>query len=385
MTKPATKALHAEPPSWTRLPPMLQAPHRPFFLAAGLFALVGMALWLAGLRGLLPLGPGWHGHEMLFGFAAAALAGFLLTAAPNWTGRPPPRGFLLAGLAALWLLGRLGMLNPAFAWLDALFLPSLAALVGHLILSAGNRRNLVIVAVVLALAALNIAWHLGHAPALGASAYLFGGLIALIGGRIVPAFTQNAIRSAGDAQATARTPPALDRLAVPVVLAVPALEVALPGHAATGGVALAAGVLLLLRMRGWLSLHPLALRTPLVWILHVGYLWVPVALLLKAAADLGALIPVTVALHAMTAGAIGTMILAVTSRAALGHAGRPLRASAPTVAAYVLVIAAALTRLLFPYGAGLMAAGALWCAGWALFSAVYWPILTRPRADGRPG
>ncbi len=364
---------------------LLQAPHRPFFLAAGLYAALAMLLWVPALHGALPLTPAWHGHEMLFGFGTAALAGFLLTAVPNWTGRPPLRGLPLAALALLWLLGRPAVAVPALALADLLFLPVLAVVVGRMILAAGNRRNLMVPVVLLALAGFNLAWHLGHAPALGATAYLYGALIALIGGRIVPAFTQNAVRAAGDPQAAATTPAGLDRLAVPAALAVPLLELVLPGHAATGAVALLAGLLLLARMRGWLSLHPTTLRTPLLWVLHVGYLWLPVALLLKAAADLGGLVAPTTALHAMTAGAIGTMILAVASRAALGHAGRPLRATPPTVVAYVLVILAALVRLLFPTAPGLDAAGALWVAGWALFSVAYWPILTRPRNDGRPG
>lgn len=362
---------------------MLASGHRPFFLFAGLAAALLLPVWLAAWLGHLPLSSGWHGHEMIFAFAAAAIGGFLMAAVPKWTNGVPVTGRRLLLLIGLWLAGRVGMLVPGFAWLDLLYLPTLAAFIGADIWRAGNRRNYQVPAMLVLLTLLNLGWHLGFEPALRGGVYLVAALIALIGGRIVPAFTQSGLRMAGHKGIVCDTPPWLDRLAVPAVLAVVATEVLAPWSAYSGVAALVAGVILLARMRRWHSLR--TARVPLVWILHVGYIWVPVGFLLKAAADLGGLVPHMAALHALTAGAVATMILAVGSRAALGHSGRPLVPSTWTVLAYGLVTAAAVLRV-FGWGeAAVLASGVLWTLGWATFSIVYWPILTRPRVDGLPG
>jgi uncharacterized protein involved in response to NO len=343
-----------------------------------------MGLWLIAWHGGVSLSPAWHGHEMIFGFAAAAIAGFLLTAVPNWTGRPSLRGVPLAALGALWLAGRLAMLTDALSWLDLLFLPALAGIVGRDIVLARNARNYGVVLMLLALAGLNALFHLDdETTALRAATFLIVALIALIGGRIVPAFTQNALRAAGDAKAICRTPALAQRLAVPSVVAVVVAQVAVPETHLAGIAALLAAAVLAWGMAGWRSLA--TVRTPIVWILHVGYAWVPVGLLLVGLSDLTAGGDGTRALHALTANAIGIMILAVASRAALGHSGRPLRASRATVAAYLLVIAGGLIRVAVPGSEAILASGLLWSLGYAVFSAAYWPILTRPRLDGLPG
>jgi uncharacterized protein involved in response to NO len=325
----------------------------------------------------------WHGHEMVFGFAGAAISGFLMAAVPKWTNRPPITGHRLMFLIGLYRAGRIGMATGGpLAWADIAFLPALAAFKLADIHAARNRRNYQVPAMLFVLTGLNVAWHLGYTQALWAGVYLIGGLIALIGGRIVPAFTESGLRMTG-LRVTASTPAWLDTLAVPMVLAVVATEVVAPLSMASGIAALAAGAVLLARMAGWQTLR--TAKVPLVWILHAGYIWVPAGFLLKAASDLGGWVTPTVALHALTAGAIGIMILAVASRAALGHSGRPLVPSRWTVLSYGLVIAAALLRVAFPYGTGILVSGLLWTLGWLVFSIVYWPILTKPRIDGLPG
>lgn len=373
-----------EPARPYRGPAVLAAGHRPFFLAAGLYAALGLALWGSAYVGLLPLTAAWHGHEMVFGFAVAAISGFLMAAVPKWTGGPVIHGPLLAGLLLLWLAGRIAMAADVATWIDLLYLPVFASFILVDIVRARNARNYQVPAMLFGLAGLNAFYHFGDpGTALHAAVYLIAALIALIGGRIVPAFTQNALRLALRNNIRCTTPRWLDVLAVPSVILVVAAELFLPYSPAAGVAALVAGALLLVRMAGWQTFRTFGM--PIVWILHVGYAWVPIGFLLTGIANLGSWIPHGAALHALTAGAIGTMILAVASRAALGHAGLPLVVSRGTVLAYALVIAGAVLRVLVPSGAALIVAGALWSLGYALFAVIYWPILTRPRVDGLPG
>ncbi|HEX6979498.1 MAG TPA: NnrS family protein [Alphaproteobacteria bacterium] len=373
-----------EPVRPYRGPAVLASGHRPFFLVAGLYAALGLALWVCAYAGLLPLTMTWHGHEMVFGFAVAAISGFLMAAVPKWTGGPVIRGPLLVGLLLLWLAGRIAMAADVATWIDLLYLPVFASIILVDIVRARNVRNYQVPAMLFGLVGLNAFYHFGDPEnALHAAIYLIAALIALIGGRIVPAFTQNALRLALRSDIRCTTPRWLDVLAVPSVILVVATELFLPYSPVGAVAALLAGTLLLVRMAGWQTFRTLGM--PIVWILHVGYAWVPVGFLLKGIADLGYWIPHGAALHALTAGAIGTMILAVASRAALGHAGLPLVVSRGTVLAYVLVIAGAALRVLVPSGVALIAAGALWSFGYALFAVIYWPILTRPRVDGLPG
>lgn len=365
-------------------PILLASGHRPFFLLAGLHAAAAIGLWLLAWRGLLPLTSTWHGHEMVFGFAVAAIAGFLLAAVPKWTDSQPIRGKRVALLVALWLLGRVGMALPGWALLDLLFLPVLAALQGWAIYSARNRRNYGVPLLLLGLWGLDLGFHTGHASgALRVAVLLVATLIALIAGRIVPTFTRNALKLAGHADCECTTPPWLDRLAVPAVLLVAATEFALPQSLWSALAAAAAALVLGLRPLRWRTWQ--TRRLPLVWILHVGYGFLPLGMALKAAADVGGPVSTFAALHALTAGAMGVMILAVASRAALGHSGRPLVPARATVVAYGLVVAGALLRVVATHPHMVLAAGALWSSGYAVFSLVYWPILTRPRLDGQPG
>lgn len=373
-----------EPRRTYRGPAILASGHRPFFLAAGLSAASGLALWVVAMAGYLPMSASWHGHEMVFGFAISAIAGFLMAAVPKWTGGEAINGHRLLCLFGLWLAGRVAMIADTATWLDLLFLPAFASFILFDVVRARNARNYPVPAMLFGLAALNLLYHFyDPTVALHAAIYLIAALIALIGGRIVPAFTQNALRMAGRRNIECATPRWIEFIAVPSVILVVLSDVAAP-HTALGGIAaLVAGTVLLARMARWHSLKTLGM--PIVWILHVGYLWVPVGFLLKAAADLGHWIPQAAALHALSAGAIGVMIMAVASRAALGHAGLPLRVSRWTVLAYALVVAGALIRVAVPHLHAMLLAGALWSLGYAIFSVVYWPILTRPRVDGLPG
>ncbi len=372
---------------------------RPFFLAAGLHAVCTLPLWLLIFSGVLdpPLevAPAlWHAHEMLFGYLAAVLAGFLLTAVPNWTGRLPISGPRLAGLFLLWLLGRvaqapwdaLGILSPL---LDVLFLVVLAAVIWREILAGRNLRNLPICLLVTAFAAANIGFHL-LAMEGDPTGVLHGGvavavlLIALVGGRVVPSFTRNWMAKRGEAKLP-QPFGGFDKACLLVTAAALLLWVLQPLGQAAGWLMLAAGLLQalrLLRWRGWRSV-----AEPLVLILHLGYAWLPLGLCLLG---LAALRPESVALssglHALTAGAVGAMTLAIMTRATLGHTGRTLTAGPATQLIYALVLIGAALRVAAPWlpldqMALLIASGALWSGAFLVFVLVYGPMLLRRRGS----
>jgi uncharacterized protein involved in response to NO len=338
---------------------------------------------------------------MLFGFIVAAIAGFLLTAVPSWTGARGFGGWPLALLAALWLLGRVAVATSAFwpatlvAALDLAFLPALAAFVLPPLLRARN-RNTPLLAVLTTLWVTDIFfhWSLAHGdPAMTRRALLVGIdivllLVTVIGGRIVPAFTSPALKQRGD-----RTPlhawRGMTALAIAAMIAIILVDLFAPESRAAGAVALAAAVIQTVRFAQWRTLH--TLRMPIVWVLHLAYLWLPVGLALKA---LGLLAGVTFGafyLHALTVGAAATMIMAVMTRASLGHTGRALVVSRPTVGAYGLLAAAAVIRVFgatmlpLPYTEVIVLAAALWTAAFLLFLWVYAPMLLSPRADGKAG
>ena len=379
---------------------------RPFFLLASAHAVVFVPIWLCvGLGWIAP--PKWlwltvwHAHEMIFGFCAAAIAGFLLTSVPAWTGTAALAGGRLAGLAALWLAGRVVMAAAGRApWLaaavDLAFLPVLALAIGPPIYRAGVRHNFGFPIGILALAAANA---LMHAEALGAGAGtaaaglragvdLVALLVVVIGGRVTPSFTTNALRRAGITE-PARSPAWAERASVPAFLLFLVIDLALPVTIWSGGAALLTAIVLAARMSGWQTRR--ALGDPLLWSLHLGQAWVVLGLFCLAAADLAAPWKRNVAVHALTAGAFGTMILAMMTRVALGHTGRPMVAPRSAVVAYVLVTIAALLRSLgvaafpadtFPM---ILLGGLLWAGAFAAFLVGYVQILTAARVDGRPG
>lgn len=371
---------------------------RPFYLLASVFAVLSVPLWALQFSGLLGhaylAGPMWHAHEMLFGFTLAVIVGFLFTAGRNWTNQPTPTGWTLAALAALWIAARVLVLTP---WATAAMLANvafpLAAAVALAIpfVKARNRRNYFFVAL---LGAFSIAAAVVHLSAMGitavpASRALQTGLdmvlfiVAVMGGRVIPMFTNNGVTGA----AATRTP-AVEKAALGSVLALLVADaLTLPD----GLLAAIAAVACIAHAWRWTLWQPWRTwRVPLLWVLHLAYFWLPLHLALRAAAALG-LVAASFATHALTVGAIGGLVIGMMTRTARGHTGRPLRADRFETAAYALVLLAAVVRVALPLVApaltvdAVVASAALWSTGFAIYAVRYWPVLTRPRLDGRPG
>ncbi len=392
-------------------PALLSYGFRPFFLLAGLQALWTLLAWTGFQAGLLARPAAWppaawHAHELLFGYGFAALAGFLLTAIPNWTGRLPLSGLPLLGLAGLWLLGRLAValaaaLPPGLVALATLLFPAtLLAATAREVVAGANRRNYPVIGLVGLLGLAQLAFHLelargAAAPvASHAAIALLLLLILLIGGRIVPSFTTNWLRHH---RPGAPMPAPFDRFdalaigAAALALALLLLDriLGLP-PAVAGPPALLAGALHLVRLARWRPLSTLA--EPLLWVLHLAYLFVPLGFLAAGAGLLHDLPGLAAAsIHLWTVGAIGLMTLAVMTRATRGHTGRALTAPPGTVAAYALLVLATLARAtaaLLPETAGVLVpvAGLAWVAAFGLFLALYGPMLLAPRvpASGPP-
>ena len=379
--------------------PLLTAGFRPFFLAAATWSAASMALWLSLLAGGIDLPSrfdpmSWHIHEMLFGFIMAAIGGFLLTAIPNWTNRAPVAGTPLAVLAALWLLGRLVCLTSALVpgWFapvaDLAFAVALEAVAARELIVAGNRRNYPLLAPVIVLAIANLLMHLqalgvaipiGLGWRLGVAAVIM--LISVIGGRIVPAFTRNWLMTRG---VSAVPPPAgmLDRVALGTLHVGMIGWAFLPDWQPMGILLLATAVLHAARLGTWRGVA--TLPEPMLLILHVGYLWLVAGVALLGLSVLTNAVPAAAAVHALTAGAIGTMILAVMTRAILGHTGRALHADAATITLYALVSTSAVLRIAAAWSIEAHAdliefSGMAWIGAFALFLAKYGPMLVAPR------
>lgn len=370
---------------------------RPFFLGAAGWAALALVLWLAQYAGAVTLPIAmppldWHVHEMLYGYVAATVAGFLLTAIPNWTGRLPVMGPPLAALFGVWVAGRLamalsGLIGPvATALIDGAFLVGLAAVALREIVAGKNWRNLRVLVIIGVLIAGNVTFHVewalwGRADLgirIGIAAVI--ALITLIGGRIVPSFTHNWLVRRGPG----RLPAPFARFdAACLGTGVVALGVwtAAPATTVTGVLLMIAGVLHAVRLARWAGDRTFADR--LVLVLHTAYLFVPVGFLLTGAAILCAgEVPTTAGIHAWTAGAVGLMTLAVMTRASLGHTGQALAASPATQAIYACAAAAAVLRIAaaFVPSMVLLDLSALaWVAAFGGFVVVYGPLLA-----GRP-
>jgi len=382
-------------------------PFRPFFIATATYAILALAGWLGILLLGWPLsGPHapmqWHSHEMLFGMVATAIAGFLLTAMCNWTGAKPLSGRALQGLFALWLAGRAAMWLSAVLphWLVAVidlgFLAFVALHAAVVIIGSGNSRNLPLVIVVTVLWLANGLFHAGLANADAelvrsaelATIGLITLLITIIGGRITPAFSRNWMMRVGMDPAVVRTRKGTEFATIASTLALVVFLLAGAPAWLIAPTAALAGVAHLLRLIDWAGWRTRS--DPLVWILHLGYAWIPLGLLLMAL-DFGfGLVAATAWLHALGPGAMGVMIVGVMTRVALGHTGRPLELPRLAVSAYWLIIAAALVRLLtalgwLPWSVGVKISALAWVAAFAVFLLLYLPILLRPRPDGRPG
>lgn len=383
---------------------------RPFFWLAGVGAVLLMALWLAVYGGLINppqyYGPAlWHGHEMIFGFAAAVVAGFLLTAVGNWTGQKMPHGIVLAGLALVWLAGRVMPFVPGapaklIAAVDLAFAPLVAIAIMIPIVRAKNYRNLIFIAILLALALANAVVHkamllspwfkyidAAMGNALGLLMLVL--TITIMGGRVIPFFIERgagvmtkkwkAIEWLAPLSMIALWPLALIELNIIIASAFMLFVAAVHG----------------MRLAGWWG--PAVFRVPLCWVLLVAYGWIVVGLLI---AGLGGVLnsmfpiqwdPYILALHAIAAGGIGGMTLGMMARVSLGHTSRPLAVSPLITTAFILINVAVFVRVIMPmvlpmyYKYLIYISGGLWIAAFALFVFVYTPILMRPRIDGRPG
>lgn len=378
---------------------------RPFFLLAGVYALLAVPLWLwiythgsTMVSGLAP--QFWHGHEMIYGFAVAAIAGFLLTAVPSWTGVRGFGGTPLIVLTLLWTLGRVAFFAGdrlpvwALAVAELSFLPAVMLILAPPLIRSRNRNTPM-------LFVLGVLWLVDaafissvrfsdgvlaqHALHLAINIVLV--LVTVIGGRIVPSFTANALRRRG-AAVTLESRPWLDRAVIGLTIATAAVDLIAANSVLSGGIAALAAVAHAWRLSGWHG-HK-TLREPIVWALHIGYAWLPIGFALKALWLLGDVSWSALWLHAFTMGVFGTMILAVMTRATLGHTGRPLVVSRLTALAYLLLTAGAIVRVSAllagdAYRHAVACAGALWCLAFALYLFVYSPILIRPRVDGKPG
>jgi len=375
---------------------------RPFYAVAGIFATVAVGYWLFAYRGALP--PGnylngifWHGHEMVFGFAIAVMSGFLLTAVRNWTGRPTPTGYSLAALVLLWGTARvLVVTGPAMlaALVDVLFIPALMIAIAVPIFRSRNQRNYKILVLLGLLAVSHVAYHmafLGSFPswlnhtAVIVAIELITILYALVAGRVIPAFTRNAIPGSEPRHAmwlevlsfgsliliTAATV-ASDWVVVPAILSMTLFVVAAVAH--------------LFRLALWQP--QVTLANPLLWMMPVSYSWLPAALLLRALAPT---IGDQVWIHALTTGAVSGLMLAMMMRSTLGHTGRELVASRTDISAFLVLQLAAAIRVVASFVPASLHApfvnvsGVFWVLAFGVFLLRYMPMLTRPRIDGRPG
>jgi len=391
--------------AWTG-PAILTFGFRPFFAGAAVWAAISMVLWVPMLSGQLRMPTAfdpvsWHAHEFLFGYLGAVVAGFLLTAVPNWTGRLPIVGWRLGALACLWLAGRVavavsGGLPPVLvAAVDLAFPVVFALAILREIVAGRNWRNLIVLAMLGVFILGNALFHWeaarglyaaqGYGLRLGLGAGVM--MIAVIGGRVVPSFTRNWLVKRGSTALPAPPMQRFDKAALVGLLVALALWVAMPLGALTGVALALAGVLHAVRLARWAGHRTFA--EPLVTVLHAGYAFVPLGAVALAAEIL---FPGTVGMagaqHLWMAGAIGLMTLAVMTRATLGHTGQPLAAGPGTVAIYLALILSVLARVaagIWPAFAGPLhlVAGMGWIMAFAGFALVYGGLLLRLPAAKR--
>ena len=382
-------------------PAILSYGFRPFFLLAGVFAVVSMGVWIGALTLGWEIGGdygalNWHAHEMLFGYTSAVLAGFILTAVPNWTGRFPVSGIPLLGLVLVWSFGRVVMAVPALvgvpvsALLDACFLPLMAIVVGTEIVAGKNWKNLKILAGLIALSLANVAFHLfvafsGSAIELSPFAVgIYVMLIAIIGGRIVPSFTRNWLAKAKSPKLPAPFGP-FDVFALTWLLLALILWATLREGPVTAVAALVAALLHAVRLsrwRGWRTVDE-----PLLLVLHIAYAFVPLGMVAVGLAAMGWVASAS-ALHVLTVGAIGNMTLAMMTRVSLGHTGRVQTASLPTALAYLALALSAVVRpfaevVPSQYHLLLSLSGLCWLLAFGLFILEYGPILVSQTVNAR--
>jgi uncharacterized protein involved in response to NO len=385
-------------------PAILSYGFRPFFLLGSLYSGLSILLWLPQFYGELSLSTlfaptDWHVHELYFGFLPAIVTGFLFTAVPNWTGRMPLQGNGLLVLVMIWIAGRAAVtFSSQIGWqaamvIDAAFLIAVAGVIAREIIAGANWRNLKVLLPLLLLTASNIAFHLeAHFHGTSDISRRLAGtaaitLIMLIGGRIIPSFTRNWLVRQNPGQ----LPAVFSRYDLfSMVVAVAALVswVARPDTAVTAVAMAIAALLQFIRLGRWAGHR--TLRDPLVWILHAGYLFIPVGFALIAAGTVWPhLVSPLAGIHALGVGAVGGMTLAVMVRASLGHTGQPLKAGLSEVLLFIALLVAAVTRILATLsdvhtGMALHISAFAWMIAFAGFALIYAPALCRRRKDQRP-
>ena len=385
---------------------LLAHPFRPFFILNALFAIVAIVVWLLILNGTLPtpkwMPSLWHAHEMLYGFVPLAIAGFVLTAMTNWTKSQPLRGLPLAGLISLWFAGRVAMalthsLSPIIiAVIDCTFLPTVAAYAAYVLLKNNNKRNLILVVVMLLLTLGNFLMHLGvmqnnyqlakMGTLLGLDIIVL--MIFVVAGRITPAFTANWLRMHHNKKEPAFRSFWLEQVAFASTALIILFDAAALSPAIIGSTALFAGIANVIRLTQWAGWR--TYQEPLLWILHIAYLWMSTALILRGAMLLGLPISESLWQHTLALGGIGTLILGVMTRVSMGHTGRKLMLPPFAIFIYIFILSATLMRIITAagwvnYSIGINISGALWISAFALFVILYSKILVTPRADGKAG
>ncbi|MEZ4462506.1 MAG: NnrS family protein [bacterium] len=371
---------------------------RPFFLLAAVFAAVWIPLWSwrfsIGWSGQGWSGSNWHAHEMVYGFLVAVIAGFLLTAAENWTQEKTAAGRALGVLIGIWVLGRVAMVNglPSVwtAAVDWVFLPILAFFIARPIVKTKNKRNYVVVAILMILSGLNLASHVGMIAgsdvltrrALLAAVFLVTTLVLLIAGRVIPFFTMNSL------QRVTTSTPKLEKAVLLGSLVLVVLQ-AFPANTMTSVLMLMLGLIVLLRMRGWKT--TLALKEPMLAILHMGHAWIGVGLIVRAIAQWTEGVTPNLGLHIITMGGLSTVSLGMMVRVSLGHTGRQIRASLLVKIAFISIHLGVVARTILPmvvpdnYVTWVAVGSSLWALAFGIYVVGFTRLLFEPRPDGRPG
>lgn len=393
----------------TRIEAFFSYGFRPFFLVGSMYAVIAILPWVGrfmspggrGIPGLPIPTTAWHAHEMLFGFAAAIIAGFFLTAVPSWTNRQPVSGLPLGALVLVWVLGRVVNWMPEHtqpfttAIIDIAFIPFLVALVIRALIAGWSKRNLIFLPIFAGLFAANVMIHLdrlGIVDGLAAQGHrlaldLIIALIIILGGRVIPSFTTNYLRNHGETSLPAQS----DRMTQLAVLSAAVMVIVnqvAPDTTVSGVVYILMALINAGRFIGWRG-HRI-IRVPILWILFAGYGFVIAGLVASAGAILGDALPRAAADHLLTIGGIGCMTLGIMTRASLGHTGRTPKASLSMIIAFLSVSAASLVRALGPaiapdqYSVFMVMAGILWVVAFTIFTLKFFTILTTPRPMNRP-
>lgn len=374
---------------------------RSFFLLAAVSAPLLITLWLLKLTGTITFSnyysaTGWHAHEMLFGYTAAVIAGFLLTAAGNWTGIKMIHGWRLAILSIIFLAGRFApfitdLPHWIIASVDAIFLPLVAVILAAPIIRAKQWSNLIFIPILLAMTAANLSVHLSALEVIDinivlgsrAMVYLVIFLIIVMGGRVIPFFTERGVEGV-----TVKKWTAIEHLSVTSILLVAISDLFFGLGDITGYLALFTAMINLIRLYGWYSNR--IWYVPLVWVLHTAYAWIIVGFILKGLMIFD-LSQSAFSYHAFTVGGIGIMTLGMMARVSLGHTGRTMQVNRWIVLSFIMLNVAAIVRVILPmlmhdsYLQLIQLASGLWIVSFTIFALVYIPMLVHARVDGREG